>query len=291
MLAGAGAILFISGEPGIGKSRLLARAAPRFGAPDAERAARVARGPLRLVRRVDAVLAVPRPAARLARRSRSTIPSCASRLALRRAVDQLLGDRADELYPYLGGPARPDRSSPRPRARLAELSPEALQYRTFEVVRAPARAARREAARSSSRSRTSTGPTRRRCSSPSGCCRLTEDAAVLLVITQRPDPDHPSWAAARAAPRGSCPHRLRAIDARGPVGRRRARAAPRARRRGHAAGRPRARGCSTQAEGNPFFLEELVRSLVDAGRARSRRRAAGASTTRSPSRSRRPSRR
>ena len=33
------------------------------------------------------------------------------------------------------------------------------------------------------------------------------------------------------------------------------------------------------AEGNPFFLEEIVRSLVDAGRARSATATGGGSTT------------
>src|SRR4029079_15143878 len=53
----------------------------------------------------------------------------------RRAVDGLFGDRTMEIYPYLGAmlglALEPEAAS-----RLAELSPEALQYRTFEVVRA-----------------------------------------------------------------------------------------------------------------------------------------------------------
>ena len=62
-------------------------------------------------------------------------PELRVRVALRRDVERLFGDRA---------PARSIRTSarcsgstlePEAAARLAELSPEALQYRTFEVVR------------------------------------------------------------------------------------------------------------------------------------------------------------
>jgi 3-oxoacyl-[acyl-carrier protein] reductase len=55
------------------------------------------------------------------------------RIGLRRQVERLFGDRVLEIYPYLGAvlglALEPDAQ-----ARLQELSPEALQYRTFEVV-------------------------------------------------------------------------------------------------------------------------------------------------------------
>ncbi len=61
-------------------------------------------------------------------------PEMRVRVALRRNVERLFGDRAGELTPYLaamlGLTLEPD-----DQARLGELSPEALQYRTFEVVR------------------------------------------------------------------------------------------------------------------------------------------------------------
>ena len=69
-------------------------------------------------------------------------PEMRVRVALRRNVERLFGDRAAELYPYLaamlGLTLEPDDQT-----RLGELSPEALQYRTFEVVRALAAAPRR----------------------------------------------------------------------------------------------------------------------------------------------------
>ena len=61
-------------------------------------------------------------------------PEMRVRVALRRRIERLFGDRAPEHYPYLaamlGLTLEPDAQE-----RLAELSPEALQYRTFEVVR------------------------------------------------------------------------------------------------------------------------------------------------------------
>ena len=60
-------------------------------------------------------------------------PELRVRVALRRSLDRLFGGRVLEVYPYLGamlGLAL----EPEAHARLAELSPEALQYRTFAVV-------------------------------------------------------------------------------------------------------------------------------------------------------------
>jgi predicted ATPase len=61
-------------------------------------------------------------------------PELRVRVALRRMVERSFGARSAELAPYLaallGLTLEPDAAK-----RLAELSPEALQYRTFEVVR------------------------------------------------------------------------------------------------------------------------------------------------------------
>ena len=111
------------------------------------------------------------------------------RVALRRQVDRLFGDRAVEIYPYLGamlGLAL----EPEAAARLAELSPEALQYRTFEVVGA---CSQRLAA---------DGPVvvaiedlhwadATSLQLLERLLPLTEEAAVLLVLTLRPERDHP----------------------------------------------------------------------------------------------------
>ena len=92
---------------------------------------------------------------------------------------------------------------------------------------------------------------------------LPERAAVLLLLTQRNEPDHPSWALRERAER-EYPH-LTLELALQPLS-------------GDAQGELLASlvGPGTlppelewrlldQAEGNPFYLEELIRSLVDSG--------------------------
>ncbi|MGE5461178.1 MAG: ATP-binding protein, partial [Solirubrobacterales bacterium] len=260
-LAGSGGILFVTGEPGIGKTRLLAELRDRVaGASVPHGRALWIEGrcvsygesmpywPLRdLLRSWLGVLADE--------------PDLRVRVALRRNLERMLGDRVLEVYPYLGamlGLAL----EPEAQARLEELSPEALQYRTFEVVRSLlARLAQ-------------DGPViavvedlhwadRTSLQLLERLLPETEDAALLLLLTSRPEPDHPSWDLRETAAR-ALPHRLReiALDSlRADAGRDLL----------HALVGSTTLPAEMQerilgpAEGNPFFLEELVRSLADAG--------------------------
>ena len=133
-LAGSGAILFVTGEPGIGKTRLTAELRHHVErAPADQRATVVDRGAVRLVRRVDALLALPRPAAVVARRPRGRARAPRPRGAPprpRRAVRHA-GAR-DLPVPWCDARLSLE---PEARERMAELSPEALQYRTFAVIR------------------------------------------------------------------------------------------------------------------------------------------------------------
>jgi ABC-type oligopeptide transport system substrate-binding subunit/class 3 adenylate cyclase len=260
-LAGAGAILFLTGEPGIGKSRLLSEfrslfeggAAPR-GRPLWIEGRCVSYGesmtywPFRDLVRSWVGVAADEPEMRV-------------RLALRRGVERLFGDRTPEHYPYLaamlGLSLEPDAQ-----ARIAELSPEALQYRTFEVVRhwlqrlaedGPVAVALEDL----------------HWADPTSLQLLerllpdTESEALLLVLTLRQERDHPAWRLKEDAAR-ELPHRtselalealsgdagldlLRSLVGEGTL--------------------PEdvERRILEHAEGNPFFLEELVRSLIDAG--------------------------
>jgi ABC-type oligopeptide transport system substrate-binding subunit/class 3 adenylate cyclase len=167
---------------------------------------------------------------------------------------------ADELYPYLGGLLEVALEH-EAAARTSELSPEALQWRTFEVVgqlfakiaeSAPLVLALEDL----------------HWSDPTSVLlleqllSLAEEAPVLLVLSLRPERDHPSWALREHAGR-EFPHLLREIDL-GPLG--------------DADGELLAalvapatlpaeleRRVLDAADGNPFFLEELVRSLADVG--------------------------
>ncbi|HEU4997585.1 MAG TPA: ABC transporter substrate-binding protein [Lapillicoccus sp.] len=260
-LAGTGGVVFLTGEPGIGKTRLLGelRAAFEDGSP--------ARGRPRWLegRCVSYGESMPYWPLRDLLRSWLGVladePELRVRVALRRQVDGLFPDGAADIYPYLGSllglTLEPDVG-----ARLAELSPEALQYRTFEVVRA---LAARLAA---------DGPVVfavedlhwADATSLQLLQRLaadTDSEALLLVLTSRPERDHGVWRLKEDVGR-ELPHRVweLTLDAlSGDAGRElltelvgTGTLPPDTERR-----------ILELAEGNPFFLEEIVRSLADAG--------------------------
>src|SRR4249920_1666553 len=98
---------------------------------------------------------------------------------------------------------------PEARERLAELSPEALQYRTFAVIRELLMRLAQD------------GPVfvvleDLHWADPTSLQvleRLLEDAetsALLLVLSTRPERDHPSWRVKESAAR-ELPHRTREI--------------------------------------------------------------------------------
>lgn len=260
-MAGSGRVLFVTGEPGIGKTRLLAELRQHVEVAKAERGR-----PVWIEGRcVSYGESMPYWPFRDLLRSWLGVladePELRVRVALRRTLDRLFGDRVLEIYPYLGAMLGIG-LEPEGRARLAELSPEALQYRTFEVVRTLfARLAE-------------DGPVAvvledlhwADATSLQLLERLvgdTEVSAILLVLTSRPERDHPSWRLKETAAR-ELPHRTReiALDALpGESGRELLHALvgegtlPDATER----------RILEHAEGNPFFLEELVRSLADAG--------------------------
>ncbi|MGZ5287987.1 MAG: ABC transporter substrate-binding protein [Actinomycetota bacterium] len=260
-LEGAGGILFLVGEPGIGKTRFLSElhalvdeAPVVHGAPSWIEGRCVSYGesmpywPFRDLLHSWLGTSADEPELRL-------------RVTLRRHVTALFGERAGQIEPYLaqllGLPADPKEA-----AHLAELSPEALQYRTFEVVRTllsrlaedrPVVVALEDLHWADA---TSVQLLERLLGD-------TEHAALLLVLTMRPERDHPAWRVKEEAAR-DLPHRSREIALEalsGDAGRELLDALI-----GVGTLPPEmARRILEPAEGNPFFLEELVRSLADAG--------------------------
>ncbi len=258
---GSGRVLFIIGEPGIGKSRLSLELRELFEHAPAARGR-----PLWLEGRcVSYGESLPYWPYRDLLRQWLGVgdyePELRVRVALRRRIEHLFPDRALEMYPYLGAmlglALEPDAA-----ARLAQLSPEALQYRTFEVARTLIeRLATDGPLAVMIEDLHWADPTSLQLSE--SLLPLTELSGLLLVFTQRLERDHPSWNVKERAGR-EFPHRTREV-ALEPLG-------------GDADREllaalvppdvlPAALGqrILSHAEGNPFFLEELVRTLVDAG--------------------------
>jgi len=254
--AGRGGILVVAGDAGIGKTRLLnelRELAEQAGSCWLEGRC-VSYGeslpywPFRDMLRCEWIGAgVEEPELRV-------------RVGLRRRLEQLFAEQADELYPYLGGLLEVALEH-EAAARTSQLSPEALQWRTFEVVG-------QLFARLSETAPLVLALEDLHWADPTSVLlleqllSLAEEAPVLLVLSLRPERDHPSWSLREHAGR-EFPHLLREIDL-GPLG--------------DADGELLAalvapatlpaeleRRVLEAADGNPFFLEELVRSLADVG--------------------------
>lgn len=261
VLEGAGGILYLVGEPGIGKTRLQNELRDVFETEPA----RHGRALWLEGRCVSYGETMPYWPFRDLMRSWLGVsgdePDLRVRVSLRRQLERLFGERAAEIQPYLAqllGLA-PD---PGEEEHLAELSPEALQYRSFEVVRTlltrlaqdgPVVVALEDLHWADA---TSVQLLQRLLAD-------TEAAALLLVLTMRLERDHPAWAVKEEAAR-DLPHRSREIGIEalsGDAGSELLHALigadtlpPEMERR-----------ILEPAEGNPFFLEELIRSLVDGG--------------------------
>jgi ABC-type transport system substrate-binding protein/class 3 adenylate cyclase len=261
VLGGTGGILFITGEAGIGKSRLSAELrglvveaeSPR-GAPLWLEGRCVSYGeslpywPYRDVLREWLGVSLEEPELRL-------------RVSLRREVERLFGERVLEIYPYLGALLGLTLEA-EAASRLAELSPEAVQYRTFEVVgelitrladERPVVLAIDDLHWADATSLQLTEQ----------LLGITDTAAVLIVIKHRTEPDHPSWRVKTIAAE-QYPHRSRELALGALSGD--------AHREllvslfGEGTIPPHLEQQILEgAEGNPFYLEELVGTLAETG--------------------------
>ena len=260
VLTGAGGVVFVTGEAGIGKSRLVAELRNTTNRTDDGRRLIWLEG-----RCVSYGETMPYwPFRELLREWLGVSlddPELRTRLALRRALGEVAAERAEEFYPYLGsllGLTLEHESH----AKLAELSPEALQYRTFEVVQQWLRQLAAESPVVVALEDVHwADPTSLQLAER--LLSLAEEDAVLLLLTMRPDPDHASWSIKELAAR-QFPHRTREVALEALGGDAEAELLQSLVGRDILPPRLEAR-IAAEAEGNPFFLEELVRSLVDSG--------------------------
>jgi len=260
VLDGSGRIVFITGEPGIGKTRLGAEVYRVFTTEgSAHGRALWLEG-----RCVSYGASLPywpfRDLLRSWLRIHGDDPPLRVRVALRKQLDRLFAGKVDELLPYLSALLELE-LEPEAAARLAELSPEALRFRTFEVLRTLlARLADEGPVAVSIEDLHWADAT-----SLDLLAHLAEDTdttALMLVCTTRDERDHVAWRLKEDIAR-SLPHRVTDIGLR---------ALPEDAERDLLEAlvgpgfpdelRERIRDSS---EGNPFFLEELVRSLMDSG--------------------------
>jgi len=251
---GRGQILAVIGEAGIGKSRLIGEAQ------------RLASGVRWLEGRCQSYAgAIPYfPFLDLFREWLGVTPAdpeAKVRIELRAALDRLFGPRAAEVYPYLATllrlPLDPDAA-----ARLADLSAESLQHQTFKIVYewAVRLAADRPLALVFDDLHWGDATS---LALVEALLATTEEAAVLLALLFRAEREHGSWRVNDLA-RQRFPHRHMEISLH-PLN-------PQSadqllRNLLVSADFPREIHdlILQKAEGNPFFVEEVFRGLIDAG--------------------------
>jgi ABC-type transport system substrate-binding protein/class 3 adenylate cyclase len=251
---GRGSIVAVTGEPGIGKSRLAAEARDRWseqvrflGMQGVSYAREVPYYPLRELLRGFAGLGVADPEARV-------------RLELKARLAALLGDRGDAYYPFLAsllGLALEGEAEERMRA----LARDSVQRQTHEAVLELAHALARERPLCLVLEdlHFADEPTLALCEE---LLSLAEEEATAVFLLYRSDPDLPSWDLGEAA-RRRYRHRfhelqLEPLDAN--EGARLAASAAGAEITEELAAR-----LAERTGGNPLFLEEAARDAVERG--------------------------
>ena len=254
LLEGGGAVVSITGEPGIGKSRLVAEAKERYGerihflaGQALAQAEDSPYWPLRGLLRDWLGLGVSDPEAR-------------ARLELRAGLARTLGSEADDVYPFLatllGLPLEPE-----PAQRIQELSRDSVQLQTVDGLFRLVCALARE---------------RPLClvledlhwadEATQGALEellpATEDEAIAVVLVHRSDPEHEAWSVVDRS-RRRYRNRFRELELE-PLAPTEAIALAES-EAGARLPDALAGLLADRSGGNPFFLEEALRDLFERG--------------------------
>jgi class 3 adenylate cyclase/ABC-type transport system substrate-binding protein len=257
LASGRGAVLFIVGEPGIGKSRLTAEIRKR-----ALSKAHFTWLEGRCVSYGESLPYWPyRDLLRNWLDISPTEPELRVRVKLRRKAEKAFPGRGSELYPYLATVLGLN-LEPEAAAQLKPLSPESLQFQTFEVFSELLQylATDRPVVVSLDdlhwADPTSLALTER-------LLALAEGAPIMLAVSQRQETEHASWQLKEKAAR-EYRHLFRELPLH-PLERE-----PESQLLSSLAGHRSLPAEVTDrllsyAEGNPFYLEQMLRSLIDNG--------------------------
>ena len=252
---GRGAILVVTGEPGIGKSRLV-RELTRL---DADRL-RWVRG--RALSYAGTFAYWPlRDLVREWLGAGSGTPDARLRLELKTRLHALLGrESAEEAYPFIGAMTGVSLEAD-DLARMRDLSREGMRHRTIGAVSEIVRALAEEAPLAVVLEDLHWADDAT-LDLLEELLPLTEECPVALVLLYRTERSHRSWRLGELA-RQRHPHRYREVELRAlPADASRMLAAERA-----GASLPEAVSelLAERSGGNPFFLEEALRDLVERG--------------------------
>jgi ABC-type transport system substrate-binding protein/class 3 adenylate cyclase len=251
---GRGAIVSITGEAGIGKSRLVAEVRERWedrvrflGAQGISYGQDIPYYPVRELLRGFLGLGVSDPEARV-------------RLELKAQLAALLGERADAWYPFLA-PLLGLVLEEHVQERLRGLARDSVQRQTHEAVVELARALSLEQPLTLVLEDLHFADDRT-LELIEDLLPLADEEAVAVLLLYRSDPDLPSWAVGEAA-RRRYRHRFRELQLK-PL-----ELDDGARLAASATGRDLPAGLAAQlaerAGGNPLFLEEAARDAVERG--------------------------
>jgi len=259
LVTGRGGVVVLTGEAGVGKSRLLEEAEALFHRSRPEGPAAWLHG--QCVSYGESIPALPLRAVVRELIKVESHDEGSTRAALERRAGELVGDRAGDVVAFLA-PLVGLKGSRSEQENAAGLSPRERRRRTVAALRTVllALAAQGPVVLAIDDLQWADATT---VQTLGGLLASTTEAGLLLVFSSRSEPDHDSWRLGEQA-RRDLPDRTRVIGLQ-PLARGADRELLRALTGEEGLPEALASQLLARAAGNPFYIEELVRSLADAG--------------------------